>query len=392
MIHYSRYLSLLLILVFLSSCLNPQKLLEAGKTEKAAKVCLNRLSGRKIKQEHLLTLEEAQKRLLQADILMLNQLVKDKDPSQWPKVYDYLLGVVPRQEKIKRVAQKLNDQGYPLSIHYLNTDSLIAEARQNAATYHYALAQEDIPSAHSGDRLAARRAWQQLKNCQKYLTDFKDVSSLEKTTYELGLTHLRLSIDNGELSPDFLEHYLDNMLRSFEFPDQKDWTVLHYGQEYTGQIHYEVVGLFKQYDVSDDIEDEESCNSTKKVEDGFITKRKWCDKDSCYKEVKEIIYTNVSATSTTITQSKNAYVKMQVQLINPVDSSLVYQYDLRGSDSWSNEFTKVSGDSRAQAGSSCPDNSGMCSTYPSDDAMIRDCMSSLGRRLKHTIHEKLPEE
>jgi len=378
------------ILVLLSGCLNPQKLLEAGYNEKAMEVCLNRLSGNKVKLKYLFTLEEAQARLLEQDTLKLDQLLKDDDPANWPKVHRFLLKVDKRQQKILKVDRQLEEKGFPSAIRYLNTDTLLEEARQKSAIYYYALAQEYLPAARSGDRLAARRAWQLFKDCRRYVSGFRDAPALEMETYKLGITYIRLNINKGQLSDAFLDSYLEYALGRLKLPIREDWLIVHYGPEYEGEAHYELVGELERYYVSRNREDRDCCVSTKEVEAGCKVTKEWSEKDSCYVEVREVIYKEVSATAITTTQEKDAYVTMQLRLVDLSDHSILYEDNLRGTKNWSNEYTDVSGDSRAEGEDFCPDDGGMSRFYPHDDTMIKGCMSSLGWRLRRVIQKKLP--
>jgi hypothetical protein len=384
---------LLTIICLASSCFNPQKMLDNGQPQRAIDLCLYRLShGNKVRLDDLFVLEQAQATLLGQDTQWLNNVLAKEEPSSWPKILGYLQEVEARQQKIIVVDKALEQRGFPSAIRYLNTEVLIPEAIEKSAIYYYAAAQEDLPAARSGDRMAARRAWSNLKSCRGYLNDYKDSRQLEEEAYALGLTHIQFNLYQGNVSDQFMQRYLNDFYRSLSFPMQEDWVVVHHDPDYEGPIHFVAGMALSGFDVSLNQENQDCCISDKEVEVGVKIEKEWSKKDSCYVEVKVPVYDEVKATAITITQYKDAHVRANFFLEDTGTGSLVYENTLYGRDSWSNEYTVVSGDRRAEGEDFCPDEGGSCALYPSNHALLSGSMRSLGRVLHRHLARKLPVE
>ena len=369
-----RYSLPLLIILVLYACANPAKLLEQGKYNRALEVSSWQLKHGRIKAKELSALETAFYLVSQQDSQAVADLRNTNRPEVWPEIYQKAIIINNRQHKIRALQAELEQADYSPHLDFYPAKSLLVEAAEKSALYHYANAQQYIPSARGGDRHAARHAFDELGKSLNYIEGFKDVFSLQLEMKELGTTHLLLNFVDGPRYYD--PSLLDNLLWGYVFPIEKDWIVIHKELADAPTIHFEMDVYFDQLYVSRNREDCSTCTNSVEVEDGFITKKVWSAKDSAYVEVKEQQYKTVSATVTTIVQSKEASASLQMTLYDATNGQQIDKYQLIGSEDWSNEYSSYTGDSRALT-ISCSGASGICSMFPADSSLLDDAIEDL---------------
>ena len=375
----------------LSSCVSPEKLLESGRNEAAIQHCMKRLSRKKVDLEDISVLETAQRRLASRDSQAFQQLLAEHDPGLWARIHREAIWVQARQERLKRLEAKLESRGYNMELKYYPVDDLVATSQNNAALYHYALAQEHIPAARSGDRFAARKAWASLKECRTFLDDFRDSPELQEEMYQLGLTHVNVSIGQGAMPDDFAAQYGDILFSKLTFPIQDDWLIIHHNRGEQQTTHYDMIFSFEQATVGPNLESTNSCFTQAEVENGFIIKEVWSEEDSAYVQIKEIQYITVCATVTTIQQYKSASISVAMRLIDRTTGEFIKTDLINHTEEWTNAYHILAGDSRALQGSNCPCPGGGWSYYPSGQALIRLGMNAYRWKIKRMVARQLPK-
>jgi hypothetical protein len=105
-------------------------------------------------------------------------------------------------------------------------------------------------------------------------------------------------------------------------------------------------------------------------------KKVWSQKDSAYLNVKEQQYKAVSATVTSIIQTKQASVLLQMVLYDASNGQSIDGYQLSSLESWPNEYSSYSGDSRALT-LSCPSVNGIYAIFSMDSSLLDDAVDDL---------------
>ena len=190
-----------LLLFILASCASPQHLVESGNYDEAVYLAVKRLSGKKNKKEkYVLALEEAFEKATERDMRLAERLKREGRPENWAKVNEAYRRVRSRQERVAPLLPLISKEGIRANFKFVKVDELEYESRQKAADYYYARAQDWLEDARQGDKLAARRAYDELDKINQYFRDYKDKTALKQTARQLGTTHVLVKLENRSRS------------------------------------------------------------------------------------------------------------------------------------------------------------------------------------------------
>lgn len=371
-----RYLLLLIFPLLFFTCVQPAKLIEQGDYARALKVSSNQLRQGRIRAAELGALEISFFLLTQQDSQRIADMRATGRPDVWPEIYQLAERIDRRQMDVFQLLHELDKSDYHPAVSFFPAKALLQEAAEKSALYHYANAQEFIPAARSGDRHAARRAYEQLNNSLSYVADFKDAEVLVDEMQERGTTHLLLNPRAHPRWDTFHPWAVDDLLWGHDFPERQDWLIVHLEPETAPRIDYEADFYFSYLSVTPNRESRSDCTTSKEIENGYTIKKVWSEKDSAYVEVKEVKYKTISATVSNFLQEKEAEASVRLTVINAItyepESSDVFW----GAADWSNEYSKTSGDSRALPGG-CSAVSGICAMFPSDGSMMAEAVVDL---------------
>jgi len=362
------YIYLLPCLFFLA-CANPQKLIDKGDYPAALRVSTRKLDNTNVKQEYLYAFEKAFTEMNRADIQRISKLKQRGELNEWLQILNLTRKIQKRQKRIAKALNNLSARGIYTDINLYPTSEKITEAEENIALLYYAEAQEHMPAARNGNRIAARTAHKALGNCRNYRADFKDALVLQKEMYELGTTHLLIRPTNYELNPRLADELMDEVIGNQQFPKRKDWLVYHlYHSEEA--IDYQIdLSLSRPY-VSPDYYDESNCQASTEVQVGCEEIKEWNATDSCWVTKTVPIYETVYATVTTYEQSKTSNIYLEVNILDVQANESIAFKEYCGRGSWYNDYSSYFGDARALGGL-CDTTLGCRSGYPSDRSMLR---------------------
>ncbi|MCB9274386.1 MAG: hypothetical protein H6564_10125 [Lewinellaceae bacterium] len=383
----------LLLLPLCYSCANPAKLLENGRPDTALEICLKRLERGRYKPKTLDAFQRSANLIAIRDRQLLEAWPDNAMPEAWPQVFEKTQQALHRQARMTAVLQALELQGITLVIDTVAVWALNEKARERSAIYYYARAQEYVPAARSGNRREARKAYGFLEQSWQYIPGFRQSAGLHAEMKQLGTTHILLKpMDN----PFYGYRYDDRqqmprLLQGFTFPLESGWQVIHLSPPAGQEMDYELEMYFESLYVSGDEEQVSTCWATAKVEEGFTTRREWSEKDSAYIEIKEPVIVDVSAAVTTVVQSKWAEATLILKAIGQRTGRELSWDRLDGDDTWSNEYSTITGDTRALSGQ-CPSVSGTCWMFPSDWQMLDDAVDDLRWSLRRRLSAGFVDE
>ena len=379
---------LLLLILLAASCANPQRVLERNKPDKALEITLKRLSKGKIKTKHLPVLEESFRIVTERDRLAIQKMRNSQRPEVWPAVYDRAVNINDRQQKVAHVRQRLHRVGYSVNADFLPANKIMEEAAVKAAIYYYARAQEHVIQGRNGDRQEARLAHDYLSRCLFYTPDYQDARTLQKEMKNAGTTHVLVRFQRNPFVWNEDGLYQDLFWRT-NFPLVEEWQMTHRTAPSNVEMHYAIDLSFTDVYVSPNQTFSNTCTASKEIENGYIEKQVWSAQDSAYITIKETQYITVSATVETFEQSKDASVRLEANFIDLKTNQYVNRETICGREVWSNTFDRVSGDRRALSGSACRRSIGICSSFPSDDAMIDDAIDDMEWSTERMLRQQL---
>lgn len=377
---------ILIVLISLSTCNRPLKLLEKGRTKTALKVSLKRLKSGKVKDDHLYVLEKSFMLETERDAQRVASLRQKGEPAVWVEIHEIAANMVKRQGKVNTVQNRLNNKGYFLDMKFYPAPELLEESKENVAIYYYAKAQEFIPAAERGDRIAARKAFKWLKKSQEYKPNFRDTESLSNQMYAIGTTHVLLNPVNSA------DYYADRLFSHFfdcqTFPERKNWEVFHLNPPINEELDYQINLNWDRIYVSWDNVNKYSCSNTVSVKDGYEEYEVWSKKDSTYVTKRRPVYIDVSVTVNTFNQNKHAQLNLYCDVIDLDNQQRVNSFSFNQVERWANEYSEVCGDTRALS-VSCRDTGGSRAFFPSDWDLLRNASYDLSRRFDSVIDDEV---
>lgn len=323
-----RNLILLFASVFLFSCSSVQTLVDKGKYEEAIRVSVNKLVGKKKKDDkYVTTLESAFQRINEEDINKIKYLKIEKVGNYWNEVYSILSQIDKRQRLIRPLIPLTSESGYKAKFEFIEIEPLMLEAREENAAYMYNTAVKNIYMAEMGDKDAAKMAYKQLEELRDFYQNYKDTDFLKKKVYELGQD--RVLIDVKNLSDVILPKNFFYEVKNINTNDLNRHWYKFYTSEDNVNISFDyVVNInIKEINISPEKEKEREYIENASVVDGyeFLRDEKGeIKKDSAGNQIKKDKMVNVSATVTELGRFKSAVVKGDLKIIDNKNNK-VYQ-------------------------------------------------------------------
>ena len=222
----------LLLLLFFGSVLGCAS---QGPLERSFDTALHRLANRDPPTKRRVAKVFAAYDALQArDFQEARQLEGNPLPTRWPALYPVYRDMQERLERIEPLlplgATTNYRGGYSLPILRARTE----EARIGAGDYYHLLATALYARARTGDKLAARTAYNNLTTALTYVPERQPTyAAASAEMYDLGLVHISIYL-SGEYE---LIDIAREVLR-YRPPEREEWTVLHY-QDYRGPVDFE---------------------------------------------------------------------------------------------------------------------------------------------------------
>lgn len=264
-----KYLFLFLTAFLLNACTSTQKLVEKGQYDDAINSSVRSLQGKKNKKtEDIKSLETAFAKANDKDLNQIKFLKEANKPDNWNKIYSQLLLIRKRQELVEPLLPLMSEDGYQANFQFIRVEPMIQEAEQNAAAYHYEEARRLMERAENGDKLAAKRAHEELISIERYFLHFKDKDVLKDRALMLGMNNVLLEVQNkaNVVIPEEFEKELKRVdIRSLE----NEWT--RYYTEPNEKIKFDFVAaiVIDRLFISPEQEKEVMYIDEAEIKDGF---------------------------------------------------------------------------------------------------------------------------
>lgn len=378
------------LLFLLSSCTSPQRLVESGNYDQAVYLAAKRLSGKKHKKDkYVLALEEAFEKANQRDMRLAERLRREGRPDNWPKINEAYRRVRSRQERVAPLLPLISKEGIRANFQFVKVDELEYESRQKAAGYHYARAQEWLEDARLGDKLAARRAYDELDNINQYFRDYKDKAALQQTARQLGTTHVLVRLENRSRS--ILPVTLEREIRRIGVGGLNSFWQAYYTEQARGvDFDYEVVMKISNLEAGPNVVREREFEEVKEIEDGFdyvLDSRGNVMKDSLGNDVKVPKKVLIRARVFETYQTKVASIAGRLEFYDLHTGDLIDSKPLAADAVFENYASTFRGDKRALSEEACRYLGNRPQPFPSDEALLMTAMEQLKPVIKSRIAE-----
>lgn len=355
--------------VLLSACVNPLKLLEADKPERAYEVSKRqidrRLSNDKpLRERELLALRESYRWLQDLQIGKVEAIERNGGPDRWLSLYPIYQDLLHRRQDIDAYLSLI--PRLQLRYDITTLEALTERSRLEAGKYCYEEALLLSPLAREGDKVKARAAYNWLVRSIEYVPEELSYQELRNEMYDWGTVRVA-AFTNDRTSwdyPLFTECAIPPDVGVF----REGWLEVHTIATQK-RIDYDLVVDVHNIYVGGNQESAHTTSYSKEIQDGCETIEKEVTVgDSTYTVTETVpIFITVYGEITEVEQSKSAQVDFGMQLI-PINGRAAGNiWQDRSYASWSNDFSECDGDSRALP-SCC---FGSWCSYPSDQSMVK---------------------
>jgi len=374
--------SALLIVLLLWGCGPTKKissLIGEGQYDEAIDLAVRKLQKTRnvsSTDKYVLLLEEAFAKAQQRDMEQLERWQKENREDKWEKIYDLLVQMNLRQEKIRpllplRVVKQNREARFDMRDF---TDATI-EARKHYVAYLY---QKALKEMAKNTREAYRQAYSYLEKIDFLQPGYRDVERLMEEARRKGTVYVGIQIENrtGKILPRRL---LEDLTQFDQFDARNFWVRYETfngrasDYDYTGKL------IFTDLQISPEREREKEFVQEKEIIDGY---RYQTDKDG--KKVKVPVYKKVRAQVHLYEQNKEAAARAKVEFYNPA-GQLIFEQPLEAQYVFVHRFATYRGDKRALDQEIAEYVQNKRIPFPSDEQMAYD----VGREIKNKFYELL---
>ncbi len=344
-------LALTLIASLTIGCRSAQKMAESGNYDGAIEYAAKRLRGKKNKKDELVrVLEYAFERAQTRDLNRLDHLTSQNTRESWDKAYNLALDIRDRQYLVEPLVPLRSKAGYIARFDFVDIERTLAESRDKASSMLYAEAERYLKIAETGDRSAARRAYDLLDELgKKYNKDYRDRQHLMSTALRLGASYTIFSMTNA--SNQILPARFENELMTLSTRDlDSRWKKFDSRPEPNKNYQYQAKFVLHTVEVSPEFVRENRYTDERIIEDGFeyvLDKRGNVVKDSLGNDVKQPRKVLIRADVLEINQRKTARVEGKLEVFDATGTKLLDRRPIGTTVAFDHLSVSYRGDERA---------------------------------------------
>lgn len=341
---------LLALVTLFASCLSPAKLVEMGDYDQAIDLSIRKLTGKKKKKAELVkALESAFEKATRQDMRLADNLEKEGRPENWERINDIHRAIGRRQAKIEPMLPLIDENGYQAKFQFVRIEDLERKSRENAAEYLYVHAQSLLEDARKGDKFAAREAYSELRNIDKYYQTYKDKINLEREALELGAIHILIKPENA--SNAILPKDFERELLQFSTADlETTWRKYYNNPLSRNAFDYIVLVKMVNIAISPEMVKEREYVDYKEIEEGWeyvLDQNGNVMKDSLGNDVKVPKKIFVTANVLEVYQNKIASVSGKIEFVERRTGNILASENLTADAIFENYASTFKGDKRA---------------------------------------------
>ena len=376
----------LLLAFLLTSCHTAKKYVESGDYDSAIDLCVRKLRGKENKQtEYVQGLELAFKKAQDRDLNTIKALQAENRPELWARINDIHLDIRARQSKVFPLVPLSSKKGYKAHFTFVDIGRLEIESRNKAAEYLYDQAVSLIEKGERGDKLAARKAYDHLRDLgSRYYPNYRDKNDLMAKARDLGTSYILLEVKNQSdkiLPRDFSERLLAMSKQELD----SEWKEFFFDAKPGEQFDYKAVFKIRNIDISPERVSERTYTDEKRIEDGWeyvLDNRGNVLKDTLGNDVKRTKYAQIRAHILEVHQTKAARLAGYVEIFDLARNTSVDRRDLATEVLFDHYASTFRGDERALSNESRNCLGGGPIPFPRDEDMLVQAADRLKPNLK----------
>ena len=383
-------ITLLFLVLVIASCgvKQTQSMLSNGDYDGAIYSAIDALKSNKNakgKQDYVYLLEEAFAKAKQRDLETLNLLAKEKNPSNYEKIYNLYTQLNSRQERIKpllplQLLKQNRNAIFPMDDY---SDDLV-NSKTNLSGFLYANAKKLMTSKN---KLDYRQAFDDLTYLEKLNPNYKDVRALMDDAQYKGtdFVHVYTKNETNMIIPVKLQ---DDLLDFSTYGINDKWTVYHNNKQKNVVYDFGMMVNFRQIAISPEQIKEKQFVKEKQIKDGvknLVDANGNIVKDSLGKPIKVDNMKTITVSIYEFTQFKSCKVTAKVDYINLKTNQLLDAYPVTSEYIFSYIYANYNGDKRAVEDTYYQYFDRRAVPFPSNEQMVYDTGEDLKLKLKNII-------
>jgi hypothetical protein len=299
----------------LSSCTSVTKLVDQGRYDDAIELAVKKLQGKKNKKtKHVEALETAINKVNEQDLNQIEYFKAQNKPENWDKIHSILNGIDRRQNMVQPLLPLVSEDGYQAKFNFVRVEPMLIDAEQKSANYHYEQGQRLLERAEKGDKIAAKRAYEEFQSIDLHFKHFKDKEILKERALILGMVNVLIKVENDAeviLPADFQKE-----LTRIDIRELEDMWTRYYTKD-PGDINfdYHAAIVIDRLEITPEREKEVIYIDEKEIKDGFeyeLDSNGNVKKDSLGNDIKVDKYIKVRAEIFELYRHKAALVSGKV--------------------------------------------------------------------------------
>ncbi|MBK6933308.1 MAG: hypothetical protein IPH12_21550 [Saprospirales bacterium] len=385
----SLLLAVLALCLLLTACHTAQKFVESGDYDGAISYCVQKLRGKKKKNTDLVKgLETAFSKAQARDLNTAHHLAADGRAEYWERINAIHRQIHLRQNKIAPLLPLVSKDGYRARFEFVDIGKLERESREKAAEYLYTQAESMLQRAEQGDRLAARQAYQTLRDLEsRYYKHYKNKEQMLLDARNLGTTHILFEVKN-QSEQVLPRNFIDQIMAIGAQDLDSEWKAFHFRPDPAVPVDYRAVFHIRQVDISPERISERIYVDEKEIQDGWdyvLDERGNVKKDTAGNDIKTPRIVCIRADVLETLQSKAARLTGALDIFDGAYNNRIDTRALGAEILFEHYASTFQGDPRALSADSKRRIGSRPAPFPRDEDMLLQAAD----RLKPDIREEL---
>jgi hypothetical protein len=381
---------LLLLTLFLFSCgvKQTQSMLSNGDYDGAIERALDGLrtnKNAKGNQDYVYLLEEAFAKAKERDLNNLSLLIKEKNPSNFEKIYNLYIQLHTRQDKIRGVLPlKLLKENRNALFPFSDYSNELIASKADLSEYLYTNAKKQLLSKN---KLLIRQTYEDLIYLEKLNPDYKNVRELIDNAKFKGTDFVFVSTKN-ETNMVIPSRLQDDLLDFSTYGINDKWTEYHNKKQNDISYDFALVVNFREIKISPEQVREKQFIKEKQIKDGtkpLLDSNGVQVKDSEGKPVFVDVMKTISASVYEFTQFKSVQTTAKVEFHDLNTTQLIDAYPLSSEFVFNYIYANYNGDKRACEQDYFQYFDRRAVPFPTNEQMVFDSGEDLKAKLKAII-------
>ncbi|MBT8221158.1 MAG: hypothetical protein KJP00_15125 [Bacteroidia bacterium] len=375
------YILSVLITLSLIGCSGPKHLLKVEDYDASIAKTIKKMRGarKRVKVKHAELLYEAFSIAHKQSLTRIKRLEKAKRPSSWIEINDLYNDIIERQSLVQPYVHYA--ESYGLDMRGLMRDYSVEEyeSRKRAGHYLYTNASEMLNNARIGDKIAARRAYNDLVLLDSFFERYKDKDQLKREAITLGTDHILVRVAN--VSGGIFPRNIARRVMDFEVEQLNDLFHRYYIKE-TPDIafDYKIRINLLDLDVSPESNSLNTYQDTKEVPDGFeyvLDTNGNVMKDSLGNDIKVNKTKFISATIEEIYQFKAVGISGNVEYFDMYGDRIISTRPIQAEAVFENYAATFRGEREALSSESQNKIGNLPVPYPQTEDLLKEAVEQL---------------